>query len=124
MPGSRIVHKEVGDRRTTDGATYVLISYLLADNCKAGVRAVVIAKATTAEAAYFDRVAACKRTTGSQATLIDLTIDVVAARKDAGALSWAAGINVSENSVVIQITGEAGKTIDWMGFAEFFGNAE
>ncbi len=65
------------------------------------------------EGASFGKAAAFRVNAGTLAQ-IGATQSIFTAVTDIGAATWNIGIQVSGGSIQVTVTGEAGKTIDWM----------
>ncbi len=105
------------DLQTTDATVTTILTVTIPDNSVVEVIVNVQARnQTTAEqAAYHVRHAARRRAAGSAALLGTIAKDSF--EEDA---TWDVATAVSGNDLLIQVTGEAAQTIDWLAWAEIY----
>lgn len=106
-----------GTVTTTDATPTTLISLALDDNTVYLVEGYVVARRTDAadRAGYYRNVVAYREAAG--AATLQGTVDTSFTRESDA--TWDSTIIVSGNNLILQVTGRAGRTIDWLGQLHF-----
>lgn len=102
---------------TTDATQTTILSYPIPAGATILARAVVLGQSSTGVSAAFTKVAGGKNIS-SVGSLVGSVLDLFSATKDTGALTWSATCSVSGTNLLVQVTGQAATTINWLCYLE------
>jgi hypothetical protein len=103
--------------RTTGVTPITAANFTLPASCVAEMKADVLARTSGGVRAVFKIFGSAGRE-GAGATLISTALDIISARKDAGATTWLAAVVITGNDIAVEITGQISTTIDWLIHAD------